>query len=102
MLNQQQISLFGKIQTSQTGGQPYNDTSPMVRVLCSCSSPSTKEDPALNNAMRMAEEFYNIVHPFQGTKLLGIVVTNKDFVQLSKFANFETNYLVVGRIVKQR
>ena len=24
----QQINLFGKIQTSQTGGQPYNYTSP--------------------------------------------------------------------------
>ena len=27
--------LFGQIQTSQTGGQPYSDTSPMVSVLCS-------------------------------------------------------------------
>ena len=28
MLNWQQLYLFGQIQTSQTGGQPYNDTSP--------------------------------------------------------------------------
>ena len=28
ILNYQQIYLFGQIQTSQTGGQLYNDTSP--------------------------------------------------------------------------
>ena len=28
MLNKQQYYLFGQIQTSQTGGQPYSDTSP--------------------------------------------------------------------------
>ena len=28
MMNEQQFYLFGKIQTSQTGGQPYSDTSP--------------------------------------------------------------------------
>ena len=28
MLNEQQFYLFGQIQTSQTGGQPYIDTSP--------------------------------------------------------------------------
>ena len=28
ILNEQQFYLFGQIQTSQTGGQPYNDTSP--------------------------------------------------------------------------
>ena len=28
MLNQQQIYLFGQIQTSQTRGQSYSDTSP--------------------------------------------------------------------------
>ena len=28
ILNEQQIYLFGQIQTSQTGGQPYSDTSP--------------------------------------------------------------------------
>ena len=28
MFNQQQIYLLGQIQTSQTGGQPYSDTSP--------------------------------------------------------------------------
>jgi len=28
MLNEQQFNLFGQIQTSQTGGQPYSDTSP--------------------------------------------------------------------------
>ena len=28
MLNQQQIYLFGQIQTSQTGGPLYSDTSP--------------------------------------------------------------------------
>ena len=33
MLKEQQIYLFGQIQTSQTGGQPYSDTSPMLSVL---------------------------------------------------------------------
>ena len=28
MLNEQQFYLFGQIQTSQTGGQPYSDTFP--------------------------------------------------------------------------
>ena len=28
ILNEQQFYLFGQIQTSQTGGQPYIDTSP--------------------------------------------------------------------------
>ena len=28
MLNEQQFYLFGQIQTIQTGGQPYSDTSP--------------------------------------------------------------------------
>ena len=28
MLNEQQIYLFGQIQTSQTGGKPYSDTTP--------------------------------------------------------------------------
>ena len=28
MLNEQNFYLFGQIQTSQTGGQPYGDTSP--------------------------------------------------------------------------
>ena len=32
MLNQQQIYLFGQIQTSQTGGPLYSDTSPIVSV----------------------------------------------------------------------
>ena len=32
-LNEQQFYLFGQIQTNQTGGQPYNDTSPSVSVL---------------------------------------------------------------------
>ena len=30
-----QFKLFGQIQTSQTGGEPYSDTSPIVNVLCS-------------------------------------------------------------------
>ena len=30
MLNEQQIYLFGQMQTSQTWGQPYNDTSPYI------------------------------------------------------------------------
>ena len=34
MLNEQQLYFFGQIQTSQTGGQPLIDTSPMVSVLC--------------------------------------------------------------------
>ena len=33
MLNEQEFHLFGQIQTSQTGGQLYGDTSPMVSVL---------------------------------------------------------------------
>ena len=33
MLNKQQFYLFGLIQTSQTGGQLYSDTSPMVSGL---------------------------------------------------------------------
>ena len=35
MLNGQQFYLFGQIQTSQTGGQPYSDTppQPMVSVI---------------------------------------------------------------------
>ena len=33
MLNEQQIYLFGQIQTSQTGGRPNSDTSPTVSVL---------------------------------------------------------------------
>ena len=32
-LNEQQFYMFGQIQTIQTGGQPYNDTSPSVSVL---------------------------------------------------------------------
>ena len=28
MLSEQQFYLFGSFQTSQTGGQPYSDTSP--------------------------------------------------------------------------
>ena len=28
MVNEQEFYLFGQIQTSQTGGQPYSDTSP--------------------------------------------------------------------------
>ena len=32
--NEQQFYLFGQIQTSQTGGQPYSDTSPSVSGLC--------------------------------------------------------------------
>ena len=32
-LNEQQFYLFGQIQTIQTGGQPYSDTSPSVSVL---------------------------------------------------------------------
>ena len=35
MFNQQQIYLFSQIQTSQTGGQPYNDTSPYKVSECS-------------------------------------------------------------------
>ena len=34
MLNDQQVYLFGRIQTSQTGGQPYSDSSPMISVHC--------------------------------------------------------------------
>ena len=34
MLNDQQFYLFGQIKTSQTGGLPYSDASPMVSVLC--------------------------------------------------------------------
>ena len=34
ILNEKQFYLFGQIQTSQTGGQQYNGTSPMVSVLC--------------------------------------------------------------------
>ena len=30
MLNEQQVYLFDQIQSSQTGGQPYSDTPPMV------------------------------------------------------------------------
>ena len=33
MSDEQQFYLFGQIQTSQTGGQPYSNTSPMVRIL---------------------------------------------------------------------
>ena len=33
MLNEQQFYLFGQIQTSQTGGQPYNDIPPIESVL---------------------------------------------------------------------
>ena len=33
MLNEQQFYLFGQIQASQTGGQPYSDTSPILSVL---------------------------------------------------------------------
>ena len=33
MWNEQQFYLLGQIQTSQTGGQLYNDTSPMVSVV---------------------------------------------------------------------
>ena len=36
MLNEQQLYLFGGTQTSQTGGQPYNDTSPSSE----CSLPA--------------------------------------------------------------
>ena len=32
-LNEEQLYLFGQIQTSQRGGQPYSDTSPMGSVL---------------------------------------------------------------------
>ena len=32
MVNEQEFYLFGQIQTSQTGGQPYSDTFPL-RVL---------------------------------------------------------------------
>ena len=28
MFNEQKMYLFGQIETSQTGGQPYSDTSP--------------------------------------------------------------------------
>ena len=35
MINQQQIYLFGQIQTSQTGGQPYSDSSPYKVSECS-------------------------------------------------------------------
>ena len=35
MLNEQQFYPFGQIQTGQTGGQPYKDTSPMLSVLWS-------------------------------------------------------------------
>ena len=30
MLNEEQFNLFSQIQTSQTGGQPYSDTSPYL------------------------------------------------------------------------
>ena len=33
MLNEQQINLYDQIQTSQTGGHTYRDTSPMISVL---------------------------------------------------------------------
>ena len=33
MLNEQQFYLLGQIQTSQTGGQPYSDTSPLWWVF---------------------------------------------------------------------
>ena len=33
MLNEQQIYLFGQIQTSQTGGQQYSDTSPVLWMI---------------------------------------------------------------------
>ena len=38
MFNQQQIYLFCQIQTSQTGGQPYSDTSPYEVSECSLFS----------------------------------------------------------------
>ena len=37
MFNQHQIYLFGQIQCSQTGGQPYSDTSPYAVSECSLS-----------------------------------------------------------------
>ena len=37
MLNLMQIYKFGKIQTSQTGGHQYSDTSPYK--VCECSMP---------------------------------------------------------------
>ena len=33
MKHEQKFKLAGQIQTSQTGGQPYSDTSPKVSVL---------------------------------------------------------------------
>ena len=35
MLNEQQIYLFGQIQTSQTGGQPYSDRPFTKKVISS-------------------------------------------------------------------
>ena len=39
MFNQPQIYLFGQIQTSQTGGQRYSDTSPYKVSECSLLNP---------------------------------------------------------------
>ena len=36
MLNEQQFYLVGLIQTSQTGGQPYSDTSPDGECSLNC------------------------------------------------------------------
>ena len=43
MLNEQQFYLFGQIQTSQTGGQPYSNTSPYGE----CSLSNLRRDRSL-------------------------------------------------------
>ena len=53
-LNEQQFYLFGQIQTSQKGGQPYSDTSPQVSVLWLYTTVATHLKGA---------EFYN--HPLR-------------------------------------
>ena len=42
MLNYSQLYLFGQIQTGQTGGQPYSDTSPYDE--CSLPKVYLRED----------------------------------------------------------
>ena len=51
MLNEQQFVLFGQIQTSQTGGHLYSDTSPygecsLLRRLKSCQVRMQEFHPA--------------------------------------------------------
>ena len=44
MFNSQHIYSFGQIQTSQTGGQPYSDTSPYKVSECPLIGESNKKE----------------------------------------------------------